>query len=240
MKVVPGADSKNERETDRMSSLATARPAAAATAAPRVPDRDLIAACVGGDGESARELHVRYHAAASAFLRKLGTGPGDIEDACQEVFLRFFRYLPSFRGEAELKTWLYRLCITEARRARRRRRIGRVLEVLLIQHRSEDSEQVPAAGRSDATLARLCGAALDRMGERLRLVFVLYEMEGLSGKQIAEIAGCPEATVWRRLHDARRLFRAVVDGDAGEGAPASAGSRPRTSPNPGDAAGSEA
>lgn len=193
-----------------------------APAVTRATDRDLIAACVGGDGEAARTLHERYYGVAFAFLRKLGTRPGEIEDACQEVFLRFFRYLPTFRGEAELKTWLYRLCITEARSARRRRRIGQVLEVLLIQRRAEASEQIPAAGRTDATLARLCSAALDRMGEGLRLVFVLYEMEGLSGKQIAEIAGCPEATVWRRLHDARRLFRAALDTDTAEGAPASA------------------
>jgi RNA polymerase sigma-70 factor (ECF subfamily) len=222
VKVVAGADSKNERETDPMATLAATcpTPPAAVTPAPRATDGDLIAACVGGDGEAARELHVRYHAVASAFLRKLGTGPGELEDACQEVFLRFFRYLPSFRGDAELKTWLYRLCITEARRARRRRSIGRVLEVLLIQRHSDDSEQVPAAARSDATLAGLCGTALDRMGEGLRLCFVLYEMEGLSGKQIAEIAGCPEATVWRRLHDARRLFRAALDAEPAESASA--------------------
>jgi RNA polymerase sigma-70 factor (ECF subfamily) len=237
-----GADSKNGRETDRMASLATACPAppAALPAAPRAPDRDLIAACVGGDRDAARELHVRYHAVASAFLRKLGTGPGELEDACQEVFLRFFRYLPSFRGEAELQTWLYRLCITEARRARRRRRIGRVLDVLLIQRRSDDSEQIPAAARSDATLARLCETALGRMGEGLRLCFVLYEMEGLSGKQIAEIAGCPEATVWRRLHDARRLFRAALDADASGGSPVSTPPPASARARPGDEAGSEA
>jgi len=212
-----------------MIPLAAAQPTppAAVTPAPRTTERDLIAACVGGDGEAARKLHVRYHAVASAFLRKLGTGPGDLEDACQEVFLRFFRHLPSFRGEAELKTWLYRLCITEARRARRRRRIGRVLEVFLIQRRADDNEHIPAAARSDATLARVCGAALDRMGEGLRLCFVLYEMEGLSGKQIAEIAGCPEATVWRRLHDARRQFRSALDADGVEGAPATASTRAR-------------
>jgi len=225
-----------------MASLATSRPAplAALTGAPRAPDHDLIAACVGGDGEAARELHVRYHAVASAFLRKLGTSPGELEDACQEVFLRFFRYLSSFRGEAELKTWLYRLCITEARRARRRRRIGRVLEVFLIQRRSDDSEQVPAAARTDATLAHVCGAALDRMGEGLRLCFVLYEMEGLSGKQIAEITGCPEATVWRRLHDARRLFRAALDADGAQGAPASTQASASSRARPADEARSEA
>jgi RNA polymerase sigma-70 factor (ECF subfamily) len=205
--------------------------------APRLTDRDLIASFVGGDDEAARELHVRYHGAASAFLRKLGTRDGELDDACQDVFLRFFRYLPSFRGEAELKTWLYRLCITEARRARRRRRVGRVLEALLVQRRSDESDRVPAAARSDATLAHLCSAALERMSEALRLVFVLYEMEGLPGKQIAEVAGCTEATVWRRLHDARRLFRSAVDADAAEGSERVAASAAPRAPTP---AGSEA
>ena len=52
--------------------------------------------------------------------------------------------------------------------------------------------------------------ALDQMTERERLVFVLYEFEGLPGKQIAEIANCPEATVWRRLHYARSTFRKAL------------------------------
>ena len=159
VKVVGDADSKNAE--DRSDGLARRSPSRAARrrpAAPRATDRDLIAACVGGDGEAARDLHVRYHAVASAFLRKLGTRPGELEDACQEVFLRFFRYLPSFRGEAELKTWLYRLCITEARRARRRRRIGRVLEVLLVQRRSDDERAGPGRRRAATPRWRVCAA----------------------------------------------------------------------------------
>ena len=53
--------------------------------------------------------------------------------------------------------------------------------------------------------------ALRRMGQELRTTFVLFELEGLSGREIGEILRCPEATVWRRLHDARRIFRETVD-----------------------------
>jgi RNA polymerase sigma factor (sigma-70 family) len=67
---------------------------------------------------------------------------------------------------------------------------------------------------TETTLRDKFGAALERMNEGDRLVFVLYEFEGLPGKQIAEIADCPEATVWRRLHYARRIFRDVVGIDA--------------------------
>jgi RNA polymerase sigma-70 factor (ECF subfamily) len=172
-------------------------------------DADLVHRNLEGDAEAARTLHARYHSIAASFLRKLGVQAGDIDDACQEVFLQFFRYLPSFRGEAELKTWLYRLCITEARRARRRGRIGATLRALLAREQA-GHDRVPPATLSEETMAHLCQDALDRMSAGHRLVFVLYEMEGVPGKQIAEIAGCPVATVWRRLHDARHVFRKAL------------------------------
>jgi RNA polymerase sigma-70 factor, ECF subfamily len=171
-------------------------------------DADLVQRCVVGERAAARALHARYYPVAAAFLRKLGTRPEEIEDAGQEVFLQFFRYLASFRGEAQLKTWLYRLCVTEARRLRRRRRLGAALAAVLMRERRE--EAIPAAASSEATMRKLVERALDRMGEGHRLVFVLFEMEGVPGKQVAEIARCPEATVWRRLHDARRVFRETL------------------------------
>jgi RNA polymerase sigma-70 factor (ECF subfamily) len=195
-----------------MSSLA-AQPAPGLARRPL--DAELVHRCVAGEAGAARLLHAQYYPAAAAFLRKLGTRPEEIEDACQEVFLQFFRYLPSFRGEAEIKTWLYRLCVTEARRTRRKRRVTAALASIL--RRETREEVVPAAAQSDATILRAVQGALDRMSDKNRLVFVLFEMEGLPGKTVAEIAGCPPATVWRRLHDARRVFRETLglDGEAG-------------------------
>jgi RNA polymerase sigma factor (sigma-70 family) len=66
---------------------------------------------------------------------------------------------------------------------------------------------VPASTVTESTLLKRVNSTLDRMNEGERLVFVLYEFEGLPGKQIAAIADCPEATVWRRLHYARHIFR---------------------------------
>ena len=195
-------------------------PPAARWPARREQDAELIRRCLSGESAAARALHRHYYPVASSFVRKLGTRPEDLEDACQEVFMQFFRCLSSFRGQAELKTWLYRLCVTEARRARRRRRIGRALAALL---RWEPRERAaPAALRSEQSMRALVERALDRMGPGHRLVFVLFEMEGLRGRQVAEIAGCPEATMWRRLHDARRLFREELglEPPAGEEKPA--------------------
>jgi RNA polymerase sigma-70 factor (ECF subfamily) len=165
----------------------------------------LVQNCLGGDPEAWRGLHRRYYPIAVAFLRKLGADEEDVEDAAQEVFVELFRYLPTFRGQADLKTWLYRLCATQARRIRHRSRILRVIREKL--QSDAPAPAAPAATMTDASLVRHMKAALDQMNEGDRLVFVLYEFEGLSGKQIAPIANCPESTVWRRLHYARRIFR---------------------------------
>lgn len=171
-------------------------------------DDTLVRRCVAGEREAWRIFHQRYYPVAAAFLRKLGAREGDLEDACQEVFVQLFRYLPTFRQQAELKTWLYRLCVTEARRVRRRSRVSRIL-LRLVQDREPD-DFVPAANMSEASALQRVQTALNNMNEGERLVFVLFEMEGLPGKQVAEIAGCPEATVWRRLHYARRTFRQTL------------------------------
>lgn len=180
-------------------------------------DDSLVRRCVAGERDAWRVFHSRYYPIAAAFLRKLGARDTELEDACQEVFLQLFRYLPSFRHQAELKTWLYRLCVTEARRVRRRSKITLAVSRLLLQQPQE--ELAPAATMSEASALERVRAALDKMNEGDRLVFVLFEMEGLPGKQVAEIAGCPEATVWRRLHYARRVFREQLGVEEPGGSP---------------------
>jgi len=172
----------------------------------RASEIDLVARCVSGDGAAAHALHERYYPAAAAFLRKLGARPDEMEDACQEVFLQFFRYLPSFRGESQIKTWLFRLCISEARRARRRRRVRATLATLLGRELPQEAV-VPPATASEATLRRQVESGLDSLSEGHRLVFVLLEMEGLPANQVAELARCSEATVWRRVGEVRRRCR---------------------------------
>jgi RNA polymerase sigma-70 factor (ECF subfamily) len=166
--------------------------------------------CVEGDAASWRQLHRRYHPLAVAFLRKLGVLERDLDDACQEVFLQMFRYLPSFRGEAEPKTWLYRLCITQARRTRTRLRLRKALDLLLA--RTPEAAPVASPAFCEQAARRRMEAALAQLSESDRTVFVLFEMEGLPGDQVASIVGCKEATLWRRLHYARERFRQALLG----------------------------
>jgi len=160
--------------------------------------------CLEGDLGAWRQLHRQYFPIAAAFLRKLGVDERDREDACQEVFLQMFRYLARFRGEADPKTWLYRLCITQARRVRRRNKLAHTLHRVLAFLPGESLVSSPSF--SERAAQRRIRAALAQLSEKERSAFVLYEMEGLAGKQIAAIVGCKEATLWRRLHDARRSF----------------------------------
>jgi RNA polymerase sigma-70 factor (ECF subfamily) len=178
----------------------------------------LVDRCVAGEAEAWRELHRAYHPVVRTFLRRLGMAPSELDDACQEVFVQMFRSLPSFERRAELKTWIYRLCVTHAGRVRRRRPLRNGLAWLGLAQAPEPA----TAGLtwSEGDVRRRVAEALDAMKPMSREVLVLYELEGLSGEEIAAVLGCPVATVWRRLHYARGEFSAIVLGEAGaEGTP---------------------
>jgi RNA polymerase sigma-70 factor (ECF subfamily) len=172
----------------------------------------LLSECVRGNHDAWRSLHVRYYPVTIAFLRKLGVGPSDLDDAAQEVFLQMHRYLPRFRGNAELKTWLYRLCITQARHLRRRRRVSNALRSWF--YARPEFLDVSSPGFCEESARRRVTAALDSLNEADRIAVVLYDMEGLPGKQVAEIAHCKEATLWRRLHYARKKFVQALEASA--------------------------
>lgn len=168
---------------------------------------DLLDRCVAGDAAAWRGLHGRYHATAISVLRRLGVLPSQLEDACQDVFVDVFHYLPRFRREADFKTWLYRICVSRARVVRRRARLWSLFSSVLPEQRAEASGQPLDEGQASRQLA----LAVQGLSDAERVVFVLFELEGLSGKEIATIIDRPEATVFRRLHDARKRFTAAVE-----------------------------
>jgi RNA polymerase sigma-70 factor (ECF subfamily) len=136
-------------------------------------------------------------------------------DLSQEVFLRVFRTLPSFRGQSALKTWIYRIAINQARNRqrwwRRRRRSDQVqLEQHVLEH--GDLQQPGDADAPDRALARKematrLWAALDGLPFDQRTVIVLREIDGLSYDEIAESLGVAVGTVKSRLTRARQTLR---------------------------------
>jgi RNA polymerase sigma-70 factor (ECF subfamily) len=173
-------------------------------AVPAVLVPDLIDRCVAGDRLAWSDLHGRYRPCALAFLARLGVGPRDAEDACQEVFLQIFRYLDRFERRADFRTWLYKLCISQAARLRRRTALLRPLSWLGI------AEPAAPAQWSASRAAELVERGLAALGARHRTVFVLFELEGLATAQIATTLGRPHATVRRQLQEARLRFEQFV------------------------------
>lgn len=126
------------------------------------------------------------------------TGNGaDAEDATQEVFLAVFQALPKFRGESKLSTWIYRIAIRTAFRVKAKRPKTEPLE--------REPEAPPGADPAiERENARRLSQALVRLSAEHRVVLALFAIEGLSHREISELLGIPEGTVWSRLHAARK------------------------------------
>lgn len=172
-------------------------------------DDAVIQRCVAGDGVAWRDLHRSLFPSAVAFLRQMGVRDADLDDVCQEVFLQVFRYLGRFQRRADLTTWLYKICISQAARLRRRQKVTRVLAAVFGPREAAGLQASVDLSEDDIT--RRARAALQRLSPRHREVFVLYELEGLAGDEIARILDCPVATVWTRLHYARAQFQRAVE-----------------------------
>jgi RNA polymerase sigma-70 factor (ECF subfamily) len=152
-------------------------------------------------------LHDRHAPTVYRFLSALGVPTEEREDACQDVFVAVYRSLDRFRGAARLSTWIYRIAARGAGRATRRRRMQGVLATLLL--REPPPPPDPDPSERSARLATL-DSMLQRLSPKKRLVLVLFEIEELPVDEIARIAGCPENTVWSRLHHARAELTAMA------------------------------
>jgi RNA polymerase sigma-70 factor (ECF subfamily) len=166
---------------------------------------------VAGWGESRAPLDLtqiyREHAAeVSRWAQRLGGPSVDVDDVLSEVFLVAHRRLPEFRGEAKITTWLYAITLNVVKDMRRRERWRRWL-------RFGRAQAEPAAGLTPLQelegrhAAALTYQLLDRLPEAERSALILFELEGLSGEQIAALTGEAVGTIWVRLHRARARFR---------------------------------
>jgi RNA polymerase sigma-70 factor (ECF subfamily) len=172
---------------------------------------DLLDRCIAGDRRAWSQLHREYRPVALTFLRRLGVGPRDLEDAGQEVFLQVFRYLATFERRADFRTWLYKLCISQAARVRRRAALLQPLVWLVGGEGASDPEW------SQSRVAETVERALATLNDRQRAVFVLFELEGLSTDEVARTVGCPAATVRRQIQEARQKVERCLRDEPLEG-----------------------
>ena len=178
--------------------------------AARAAELQLVDRCRQGELGAFEELY-RQHSGRlfSLAVRMLGN-PADAEDLLQEIFLSAHRKLESFRGEAALGTWLYRLAMNQILDHVRSRaaRTGQLTVGL-------DDATVLA----DASGHRLADRAIDRIDleralaelpEGCRAAFVLHDVEGLEHREVSDVLGIAEGTSKSQVHKARLRLRGLL------------------------------
>jgi len=208
------------RNVGRKSGNVDAGPAGLAD----IDEPELIQRCRAGERAAHDELYHRFKRPVAANLFRVLGDRTDLDDLVQEVFVIAFRGLDSFRGDARLSTWLYRICVNVAlgrirSRTRRPQPIGGLdLDLHGAQSSLVDRPETPERALERAEDRARVYRALDRLPPKKRIVLFLHEIEGLDLKDIAYLIDSNPVTVRTRLFYARREFFKLLaeDGEGGQ------------------------
>lgn len=165
---------------------------------------ELIARCRGGDEDAFRHLVETYHERVYRTAYALTANPDDASEVVQETFLKAWRGIGQFRGEATLGTWLTRLALNAGSDYLRRQRRGVVqrLRELVPWHQADHLRVAEDRDELDRALRQLTASA--------RQVIALRYGLDLPIAEIARIIGCPEGTAKSRLNAATTRLRAII------------------------------
>jgi RNA polymerase sigma-70 factor (ECF subfamily) len=143
------------------------------------------------------ELYRQYKSKVFGTAYRMLSNYADAEDVTQDIFVKVFKKLSSFRGDAAVSTWIYRITINACLDFRRKRKR---LEALPL---SEEAEQV-SVGMS---LGRLIEGLIPKMPAGYREVFILHDIQGLKHVEIARVLGITDGASKSQLHRARAFLR---------------------------------
>jgi RNA polymerase sigma-70 factor (ECF subfamily) len=190
-------------------------------------DAALVAALKAGSEEAFGTLIAQYSQPLYSLIVRSLQDPADAADITQEVFIKVFRSIRSFHGDASLRTWLYRIALREASNQRRwwtrHKRQEVTIDTPLGSGETEDGDESMCLGSmltdaadspyDQASQAQMRGRvddALKQLPEAFRNVVVLREMEGFSYDEIAEILEVPAGTVKSRLTRGRSALKQIL------------------------------
>lgn len=193
-------------------------------------DWDLITRAAGGDPAAFQALVERYRSMVYRVAYQFAGNHYDAEDIAQDVFIKVYRSLGTFRQDAQLSSWLYRIIMNACIDHRRRHApagaapFGEEAEYKLLNTPEETPgpEEQAYAGELGGAIA----AEIDRLPPGQRIVFIMRHHQGLKLGEIAAALGLAEGTVKRQLHSAvHRLRRALTRGQVVTAAARTAGGR---------------
>lgn len=194
-----------------------------APAAPSDSDAMLVERTVAGDQKAFELLVIKYQRRIQRLIGRMVRDVDLVEDIAQETFIRAYRALAQFRGEAQFYTWLYRIAVNTAKKALMElKRDPTVSENSFKSGQSDESDETsplenelissetPEAVLAGKEIAQMVNAAMEALPEELRQAITLREIEGLSYEEIAEVMNCPIGTVRSRIFRAREAISARI------------------------------
>jgi RNA polymerase sigma-70 factor (ECF subfamily) len=188
-------------------------------------DAALVADLKAGSEEAFALLIAQYHQPLYSLIARSLNDPADAADITQEVFIKVFRSIRGFHGEASLRTWLYRIALHEASNQRRWWSRHKKQEITIDSSYESDGEEdnglclsATLADRGDSPFDHAAQsqvrerveAALRQLPEAFRTVVILREIEGFAYEEISEILNINLGTVKSRLTRGRSALRAVL------------------------------
>ncbi len=185
----------------------------------------LVREAAGGDRDSMERLLLRAQETAYRFSFLVCGHAEDAEDVMQEALMKTYRYVSRIREPEAFRTWLYRT-VRNACLMKRRRRVDEPARLVSLDEGVrggdgqvaridvQDSRKRPDEIAVDNWVGARLRRALETLPARYRMIVVLREMEGLSTREVARVAGISEANVKTRLHRARLMLRERMEGAA--------------------------
>jgi RNA polymerase sigma-70 factor (ECF subfamily) len=183
-------------------------------------DAMLVERTVAGDQKAFELLVIKYQRRIQRLIGRMVRDVDLVEDIAQETFIRAYRALAQFRGEAQFYTWLYRIAVNTAKKALMDLKRNPTVSENSFKSGDDDetsqpeheltSSETPDAVLASKEIAEIINAAMDALPEELRQAITLREIEGLSYEEISDAMGCPIGTVRSRIFRAREAISGKV------------------------------
>ena len=193
----------------------------AAPPAPTDSDALLVERAAAGDHRAFELLVIKYQRRIERLIGRMVRDVDLVPDIAQETFIRAWRALHQFRGDAQFYTWLYRIAVNTAKKSLMELKRNPVVTETALHSADDDdetsrreneltSESTPESELAAREIAAAVNAAMEALPEDLRTAVTLREIEGLSYEEIAEAMNCPIGTVRSRIFRAREAISARV------------------------------